>query len=96
MLEHEFGDTVQFYPNINRQLTPRFLSGWKQFTTKEVSADRIICKSRYTCEVVFLCVTDAGGLSDVISDNLFIILDAINHWGHANVNIKKPLSPLKK
>lgn len=90
-----FWDTARFYPNLNRQLTPKFLSGRAQFTAEEVSADRTICKLRYTCEVAFSRVTNTSGLKDVISDDYFIMLDSMNHWGHANINIKKPLMPLK-
>ncbi|KAL7491292.1 hypothetical protein ACHAWT_001053 [Skeletonema menzelii] len=91
-----FWNTARFYPNMNRQLTPKFLSGRKQFTAEEVSADRTICKLRYTCEVAFSRVTDTRGLQDVISQDFFVMLDAMNHWGHANVNIKKPLMPSHK
>lgn len=89
-----FWDTARFYPNMNRQLTPKFLSGRKQFTSEEVSADRTICKLRYTCEVAFARVTNTSGLKDVISKDYLVMLDAMNHWGHANVNLKKPLMPL--
>ena len=34
-----FWNTARFYPNLNRQLTPKFLSGRKQITAEEVSAD---------------------------------------------------------
>ena len=34
-----FWNTARFYPNLNRQLTPKFLSGRKQFTAEEVSVD---------------------------------------------------------
>ena len=62
-----FWNTAWFYPNLNRQMMPKFLSGRKQFTAEEVSADRTICKLRYTCEVAFSRVTDTSGLQDVIS-----------------------------
>ena len=62
-----FWETASYYPNMNRQLTSKlFLSGRSQFTAEEVSADRIICKLRYTCEVAFSRVTDSDGLKDVI------------------------------
>jgi hypothetical protein len=89
-----FWETARYYPNMNRQLTPKFLSGRSQFTAEEVSADRIICKLRYTCEVVFSRVTDSDGLKDVIPHSHYGMLDAMNHWGHANVNICRPLMPL--
>ena len=34
-----FWDTARFYPNMNRQMTPKFLSGRAQFTAEEVSSD---------------------------------------------------------
>ena len=89
-----FFDTARFYPNMNHQKTPKFLSGRDQFTTDEVSADRKICKLRYTCEVAFSRVTKTRGLRDVISNDFFPLLDAMNDWGHACVNLDRPLMPL--
>jgi hypothetical protein len=59
----------------------------------EVSADRRICKLRYTCEeVAFSRVTKMRALRDVIShDYYFPLLDAMNHQGHATVNLEAPL-----
>ena len=54
---------------VNDQKTPKFLSRRVQFSTYEVSADRRICKLRYTCEVAFSRVTKTRGLRDVISDD---------------------------
>ena len=68
-----------------------FISGRDQFTTEEVSADRKICKLRYTCEVAFSRVAKTKGLRDVISNDYFACLDAMNHWGHATVNLDAPL-----
>ena len=90
-----FFDTARFYPNMNHQKTPKFLSGRDQFTEDEVSADRRICKLRYTCEVAFSRVTKTRGLRDVISNDYFSILDDMNHWGHATVNLDSPLMRLK-
>lgn len=89
-----FFDTARFYPNMNHQKTPKFLSGRDQFTTDEISADRKICKLRYTCEVAFSRVTKTKGLRDVISNDFFSILDAMNHWAHATVNLDAPLMQL--
>ena len=86
-----FFDTARFYPNMNHQKTPKFLSGRDQFTADEVSADRRICKLRYTCEVAFSRVTKTRGLRDVISNDFFHLMDAMNHWGHATVNLDAPL-----
>ena len=89
-----FFDTARYYPNMNHQKTPKFLSGRDQFTTDEISADRKICKLRYTCEVAFSRVTKTKGLRDVISNDFFSILDAMNHWAHATVNLDAPLMQL--
>ena len=90
-----FFDTARFYPNMNHQKTPKFLSGRDQFTAGEVSVDRRICKLRYTCEVAFARVTKTRGLRDVISNDFFSLIDAMNHWGHATINLDKPLMQLK-
>ena len=83
--------TAHYYPNFNSQLTPAFLAGRSQFTSAEVSSDYEICKLRYTCEVAFSRVTLEAGLQDVIPYGFFTTLDAINHWGHANVDLHAPL-----
>ena len=49
--------------------------------------DRKICKLGYTCEVTFSRVTKRKGLRDVISNDFFQMLDSMNHWGHATVNL---------
>ena len=90
-----FFDTARFYPNTNHQKTPKFLSGRDQFTEEEVSSDRRICNLRYTCEVAFSRVTKTRGLHDVISKDFFPLLDAMNHWGYAMVNLAAPLMKLK-
>ena len=77
-----FFDTAWYYPNMNHQKTPKFLSGRDQFTEGEVSADRRICKLRYTCEVAFSRVTKTKGLRDVIlndNENKLILRFAGHH-----------------
>ena len=86
-----FANTMNLYPNWNAQLTPTFLNGRLQFGAGEVSKDRDICKLRYTCEVAFARVVEEAGLRDVIPFHFFASLDAMNHWGHANVNLGAPL-----
>ena len=86
-----FFDTARYYPNMNHQKTPKFLSGRDQFTEGEVSADRRICKLRYTCEVAFSRLTKTRGLCDVISNDFFVLLDVMNDWAHATINLDAPL-----
>ena len=64
-----------------------------RITTDEVSADRRICKLRLMCEVAFSLVTKTKGLRDFISND-FLLLDAMNHWGHETVNLDAPLMKL--
>lgn len=91
LADRGFSGTAHYYPNFNLQLTPKFLAGRSQFTAAEVAGDYQLCKLRYTCEVAFSRVTTEASLQDVIPFSFFPILDAINHWGHANVNLMKPL-----
>ena len=86
-IQQGFFDTARFYPNMNHQKNPKFLSGRDQFTADKVLADRRICKLRYTCEVAFSRVTQTMGLRDVISNDYLQSLDAMNDWGHATVNL---------
>ena len=81
-----FWNTARFYLNLNRQMTPKFLSGRRQFTEEEVSADRTICKLRYTCEVAFSRVTDTSGLQDVKMSSLMTSL----------VSLHEPLGPCQR
>ena len=91
LFDRKLFDTARYYPNMNHQKTPKFLSGRDQFTEGEVSADRRICKLRYTCEVAFSRVTKTKGLRDVISNESFPLLDCMNDWAHATVNLDRPL-----
>ena len=86
-----FAGTERYYPNLNQQITPKFLAGRKQFTCGDVSDDRRICQLRYTCEVCFARVTSETSLKDVIPYPIIKHLDAISHWGHATVNLGAPL-----
>ena len=86
-----FSGTARYYPNFNAQITPRFLSGRKQFSAEEVSSDRRICKLRYTCEVAFSRVVLEAGLQDVIPQHFYRLLEDMNQWAHANINLMKPL-----
>jgi hypothetical protein len=86
-----FAGTSRYYPNLNVQITPRFLNGRKQFSPEKVSEDRRICQLRYTWEVCFSRVTNEHALKDVIRYQFFKHLDSINHWGHANINLLAPL-----
>ena len=79
---------------MNHQKTPKFLKGRDQFTEGEVSADRRICKLRYTCEVAFSRITKTKGLRDVILNDLFPLFDYMNDWVHATINLDKPLTKI--
>jgi len=91
LADRGFAGTERSYPNMNRQRTPNFLKKRKQFAEGEVMIDMVLCKLRYTCEVGFARVTSMKSLKDRISFWFFNDLDSINHWGHAMVNLMKPL-----
>jgi hypothetical protein len=86
-----FAGTARYYPNFNAQITPRFLAGRKQFAAEEVASDHGICKLRYTCEVAFSRVVLEEALQDVIPQHFYRLLEDMNQWAHANINIMKPL-----
>ena len=67
------------------------MSGRDQFTEGEVLADRSICKLRYICEVAFSRVTKTKGLRDTIPSDLFHMLDDINDWGNATINLDRQI-----
>jgi len=79
------------YPNFNAHLTPHFLSGRDQFSAGEIISDRRICQLRYTAETSFSRVTDTSGLQDVIPRSFFSLMQDMCDWGHAHMNLCKPL-----
>ena len=91
LADRGFSSTGRFYPNFNTQLTPKFLMRRLQFEESEVCLDMVLCRLRYHCEVGFARVTTLHGLRDRISYKMFQDVDAMNHWGHAMVNLMKPL-----
>lgn len=86
-----FFGTARCYPYLNTQLTPKFLAGRNQFTAAELLDDMRICRLRYTCEVAFSRLTNEACLKDVVDWSMLWYLGAMVHWGHANVNLRKPL-----
>ena len=54
-----------------------------------VLPDRKICKLGYTCKIAFSRVTKTKGLRDTISSDPFHMLDGMNDWGHATINLDK-------
>jgi hypothetical protein len=91
LADRGFRGTAMYYPNLNAQLTPHFLSGRLQFTSEEVASDYDLCKLRYTCEVIFSRVTNVKGLRDVIPYSRFAHVSDMLHWGHARINLGQPL-----
>ena len=90
------GDNLS-YPHFNIVITPEFLGkddmGYsrKQFTLPELGRDRKICELRYTCEVVFSCVTNDKMLRDVIPYEALAHIEHAFCWAHAGANLRKPL-----
>ena len=46
---------------------------------------------RYGAETSFSRVTDTKGLRDSIPRSYFNIMDDMNDWGHANINLRMPM-----
>jgi hypothetical protein len=91
LADRGFVDDSLKYPNCNSHITPAFKMGREQFSIVELFIDKLVCTLRYTCEVCFSRVTDEAALSGIIPRSMFAIVDYINHWGHANINIGLPL-----
>lgn len=86
-----FAGTARFYANLSPQRTPHFLGKRSQFTSGEVQDDLVICRLRYTCEVIFSRVANDRCLQDRIRFEFFPLLDYALHWGHAHNNLMKQL-----
>ena len=91
LADRGFAGTARYYPTFSAQLTPKFLSGRKQFGVKEVSDDWRICQLRYTCEVAFARVTTETILRDVIPYKHLKYINHINNWAHSASNFCQPL-----
>jgi hypothetical protein len=91
LADRGFANDSYMYPNLNHHITPHFLSGRPQFTTREISTDRVTCEHRYTCEVVFSRFTDIKCLRDVVPYQFNHILTDAVHCGLANNNMQQPL-----
>ena len=91
LADRGFGYDFLKYPNCNQMLTSHFLLGRKQFTKNENSTDKITCKLRYTCEVVYSRVTDTKSLQGVITYDMFPYLQHCHNWAHARCNLQRPL-----
>jgi len=91
LADRGFAGTARYYPHCIQQLTPKFKAGRLQFSVSEIKVDMDICKLRYTCEVAFARVTTIKGLKDRIPYWFFNDMDDMNHWGHAQVNLMRPL-----
>lgn len=86
-----FAKMEMFFKNFNLMLTPKFLGKRAQFSATDINHDLILCKLRYTCEVAFSRLLKESALMDVIRSELFPIIEAMVSWGHAMMNLAKPL-----
>lgn len=59
-----FDNTAGCYTNYNTTLHPSFLTN-PQFNKHQVNHNVFICQKRYSCEVVYSCVTTVAKLSGV-------------------------------
>ena len=91
LADRGFSKDAYLYPNMNRHITPTFLAHQSQFTSGEISRDRVICEHRYTCEVVFSRFNDVMCLRDVVPYQFNNIMTDAVHWGFAHNNLQQPL-----
>jgi hypothetical protein len=66
----------------------------KQYREIEIIGEdgkKSLCMLRYTSEVGFSHVTILDGLKDMIPYCNLTILQLMHHWGHAMINLRKPL-----
>jgi len=82
-----FAKNAMYYPNMNNQITPRFIGGRAQFSEEELSDDKVTCSLRYAAEVLFSRCTDENILTDVVPRNAFSHFHHSIHWAHANANL---------
>ena len=93
-----FDGTDRFLPNMNPVRTPLLLRTRKvkQYLRSEVfgsAGNRALCRLRYTSEVAFSRATQADSLKDVIRYSNIVLLQHMHAWGHAMMNLGKPLRP---
>lgn len=91
LADRGFHGDAFLYPNFNAHVTPHFLSGRSQFTVGELISDRRTCELRYTAETNFSRVTQTSGLKDVVTRGFFTIMDDMNDWAHAHINLQAPM-----
>ena len=81
-----FDSTAGSYSNYNTTLHPSFLTNG-QFSRDQVNHNVLICKKRYTCEVVYSRVASTKKLQGVIARETFKHFEAIVGWSHGLANI---------
>jgi hypothetical protein len=64
LADRGFAKDAAYYPNLNVHITPHFISGRAQFSSGEISEDRVCCELRYSSEVAFTRVTFTMGRRD--------------------------------
>lgn len=91
-----FDGTDRFFPNMNPVRTPLLLRSRtvKQYLREEIfgqEGNRSLCRLRYTSEVAYSRCTTVDSLKDIIRYNNMSLLQHMHSWGHAMINLMKPL-----
>ena len=88
-----FVDTSFSYPYMPRIHTPEILRGRlvKQYDPMELKKKGPLCRLRYSSEVDFSRDTVQDGTRDVIGYQNIALLPHMHEWGHAIMNLMKPL-----
>jgi hypothetical protein len=81
-----FDSTAGSYTNYNTTLHPSFLTNG-QFSRDQVNHNVLICKKRYTCEVVYSRVASTKKLQGVIARETFKHFESVVGWSHGLANI---------
>jgi hypothetical protein len=81
-----FDNTAGSYTNFNTTLHPSFLTN-EQFTFDQVNHNVLICKKRYTCEVVYSRVVTVKKLGNILEREHFQYIESLLGWGHGIANI---------
>lgn len=80
LADRGFLDCAHFYPHLNAQITPFFLSGRSQFAEGELTAHRDKCEARYSLEASFSRVSDNVAFHDKIPRRCFVYLQHAVDW----------------
>ena len=81
-----FDNTAGSYTNFNTTLHPSFLTD-EQFSRRQVNHNMLICKKRYSCEVVYSRVVTLKKFQGILKREHFKYFESLAGWAHGIANI---------